>query len=290
MQHRHGRSTGRKAVFDDIYVSPDPRAYFRELGDHDYEVPAHGATVFAALLKTLDVDRPTVLDVCSSYGINGALLKYDVDLDTLHDRYTDRRLADATTRDLIESDRAFLEMRRRDHAPRVVGLDSSSPAIAYAVAAGLMDHGHAVDLEHHRAGPDLRTTMATVDLVTVTGGVGYVTARTFDRLLDARGPGTPPWIATLCLRSVPYGPVVERLAAHGLVTEKLEGVTFPQRRFVDEAEQSYALARLADLGIDPVGRESDGRYHVEVFVSRPPRDASAAPIQEVLGGIEAVSR
>ena len=290
MPHGHRRSTGRKAVFDDIYVSPDPRSYFRELGAHDYEVPAHGASVFAAALETLDVVQPTVLDVCSSYGINGALLKYDVDLDMLHERYTAPELAGATTPELIEADRAFLRTRRRDGAPRVVGLDSSAPAIAYAVAAGLMDRGHAVDLERHRAGRDLRATMAGVDLITVTGGVGYVTARTFDRLLDARGDRTPPWVATLCLRSVPYEPVAARLAAGGLVTEKLEGVTFPQRRFVDETEQSYALARLAELGVDPAGRESEGRYHVEVFLSRPPQDASACPIGQVLGGIEARNR
>ncbi len=290
MPHGHQRSTGRKAVFDDIYVSPDPRAYFRVLGAHDYEVPTHGATVFAAALEALDLVQPTVLDVCSSYGINGALLKYDVELDELHARYTGRELADATTRELIESDRAFLQTRRRDGAPRVVGLDSSAPAITYAVAAGLIDHGHAVDLERHRAGRDLRATMAAVDMITVTGGVGYVTARTFDRLLDARGDATPPWIATLCLRSVPYGPVVERLAARGLVTEKLEGVTFPQRRFVDETEQSYALARLAELEVDPAGCESEGRYHVEVFLSRPPQDASACPIEELLSGVDAHSR
>lgn len=38
-----------------------------------------------------------------------------------------------------------------------------------------------------------------VDLVTTTGGVGYVTERTFDGVLGARRGGSTPWVPSFGL-------------------------------------------------------------------------------------------
>jgi hypothetical protein len=40
-----------KANFDDIYVAPDPRLYYRSLGELDYVVPHHGQKVFQQVLE-----------------------------------------------------------------------------------------------------------------------------------------------------------------------------------------------------------------------------------------------
>jgi hypothetical protein len=62
-------------------------------------------------------------------------------------------------------------------------------------------------------------------------------------------------------------------------------VTFPQREFADVNERDAELARLASLGIDPTGRESEGSYHVDVYVSRPAEQVEMLPIAHLLAGI-----
>jgi hypothetical protein len=245
--------TGAKASFDDLYVQPDPRAYYRGLGALGYEVPRHGQRVFDGVLDTLDADEPTVVDLCCSYGVNAALLKHDLELDELEGHYRSEQLAAVSTGALADIDRAYFEETRRDQAPRVIGVDTAAPAVEYAVDVGLLDAGFAENLEVADPSPELRDHAARADLITVTGGVGYITDQTFDRLLDCSTDGHRPWVASLCLRTVSYQPVAECLARHGLVTERLDDVTFPQRRFASAEEQRFARrTRISARG--PPGR------------------------------------
>jgi hypothetical protein len=217
--------------------------------------------------------------------VNAALLKHDLELDELEGHYRSEQLAAVSTGALADIDRAYFEETRRDQAPRVIGVDTAAPAVEYAVDVGLLDAGFAENLEVADPSPELRDHAARADLITVTGGVGYITDQTFDRLLDCSTDGRRPWVASLCLRTVSYQPVAECLARHGLVTERLDDVTFPQRRFASAEEQRFALAELATLGVDPTGKEADGWYHVDVYLSRPEDAITAAPITEVLAGV-----
>jgi len=273
-----------KANFDEIYDQPDPRDYYRWLGAHDYSVPHYGTQVFRQVLDALPVAQPTVVDLCCSYGVNAALLKHDVELHELYDRYGSDELTDLSPDDLVESDRAFFAGVRRDGAPEVIGLDVAGNAVDYAVEVGLLDHGLVANLEIAEPTPEVAKAIGTADLLTVTGGVGYVTERTFGRLLDC-APEQKPWVAALCLRTVPYDPIAESLAQQGLVTEQLDGVTFPQRLFVDEHERAYALGELDALGIAPDGREAEGAYHVNVYLSRPEQDVADRPLDDILADL-----
>jgi hypothetical protein len=275
-----------KASFDDIYAAPDPRAYYEGLGSLGYEVPQHGWHVFSAALDALDVERPTVVDLCSSYGVNAALLKHDLDLDDLYRHYRASQHADLTPDEFAEIDREFFAQHRRDDAPRVIGVDVAAPAIDYAVRVGLLDAGRAENLETAAPSAELGEHLAAADLITVTGGVGYITERTFDGILDcAEESARQPWVASLCLRTVSYEPISDCLASHGLVTEQLPEVTFPQRRFASDAEREYALSELSALGVDPAGKEAEGRYHVDVYLSRPRDEVDDLTISELLGEV-----
>lgn len=285
MDDGHAAQAPSKASFEDVYDAPDPRPYMRTLSALDYEVPHHGQRVFSRLLDVLDRRPATVVDLCCSYGINAALYDGSVQLEELYARYIDPEVADLSREELVAAVRRFHAGRRREGAPRVVGVDVAGAAVGYAHEVGLLDVGIVADLERDEAPPELVDAVTDVDLVTVTGGIGYITHRTFARVLDAMPPGRPPWVAALCLRTVPYAPIAEALAERGLVTERLAGRTFPQRRFADDQERAYALEALAELGIDPAGKEAEGRYHVDVFLSRPAQDAAARPIGELLGDL-----
>ncbi|TDC08394.1 hypothetical protein E1267_10260 [Nonomuraea longispora] len=271
-----------KAGFNDIYDRPDPRAYYERLGSLDYAVPHHGQQVFLKVLDALDVDSPTVVDLCCSYGVNAALMKCDLTLDDLYGHYGDDPVAHLATEELIDEDRGFYQSRRRPAAPRVVGLDTASSAVDYAVQVGLLDAGASDNLEQNDPSPELAKIMGKADLITVTGGIGYITDRSIDRLLDCTPPDRRPWFAALCLRTVDFAPVADTLARHGLVTEQLENATFPQRRFANDMEQEFALRALAEQGLDPTGKEATGEYHVNVFLSRPSEDVAGAPIDALL--------
>lgn len=284
MEPRTVATTG-KTSFEGIYDANDPRAYFRQLGSYDYAVPQHGQRVFKRVLDAISLDTPTVMDICCSYGINAALLKHDLVLADMYDRYRSDDLADLSTEELVEADRAFYEGVRKPGAPVVVGIDIAGRAVDYAVQVGLLDGGAIENLETDDPSAELVESATAVDLVTVTGGIGYITDRTFDRLLDCVDGDRKPWVAALCLRTVPFEPIADCLAGQGLVTEQLHGVTFQQRRFTSEEEQAYALGELSALGVSTAGREDEGSFHVNVFLSRPQKDIDACPIEDLLRGL-----
>jgi hypothetical protein len=262
-----------KTRFDDIYNESDPRAYVRRLAPLEYEIPHHAQDVFrrtrADRSAVGGTDGPvTVLDLCCSYGFNAALLNHHVTLAELYAHYTSPEADALTPTELIEHDRKFYASRRRADAVPVIGLDTADNAVWYALAVGLLDEAYAEDLERHPPSPQLRRAVADTGLITVTGGVGYITHRTFGALLE--GARVPIWVSAFVLRTVPYQPVIAELAAHGLTTETDSAQTYPQRLFTSAAEQHHAVEQVLLVGDDPTGLETEGRYHTRLYQSRPP--------------------
>jgi hypothetical protein len=274
-----------KADFEAIYNCPDPRRYFSTLQPLEYQIPQHGQAVFRAVTDALArrrADRPPlgVIDLCCSYGVNAALLNHDLDLGDLYARYTADGPGVPRTDQLAEEDRSFFATRRLPNACRIIGLDAAEHAVAYGERVGLLDRGFAENLEHDEPSAELRKSLADIDLITVTGGVGYITARTFGHLLD--GVSSPPWVAAFVLRTVSYQPVSDLLARSGLVTEKLTTRTFRQRRFADADERQGTFTALAGHGRSPDGKEADGYYHADLYLSRPADDVAALPLSQLL--------
>lgn len=258
-----------KATFDHIYDQPDPHEFYRTLQALDYEIPQHAYPKFATLLDGRESAPATILDVCCSYGVNAALLRCELTLDDLFRRYADNTLDQLSPAELVAADRQFYAGHQRAHAPRVFGLDLAANAIGYARDVGLLADGWAENLETNDPSPELVAAIRQVDLITITGGVGYVTERTFDRLMSVVGEGRKPMVAAFVLRRYSYAPIAQVLAQHGLVTEGEQGRTYPQRRFTTQGEQDAVLQSLAASGIDAAGKEADGRYHAEFFLSTP---------------------
>ena len=282
-----------KANFELIYDLEDPREYFNTLGSFDYCVAQHGQHVFSTLIEArregwssngIGEKRTKVLDVCCSYGINAALLKYDTSLEELYTRYGSKEFADLSSEELERADAAFYEERFKEAAPEVIGVDVASNAVSYGIRSGALDAGFAENLEAGEPTEELRRAVSGVDLLTVTGGVGYISGRTFERLLDCivEGPeGRVPWLAVFALRWVSYEDISEVLSSYGLVTEKLDGHTFTQRRFTDVGEREYVLEELARMGIDTTGKEDTGWYHADFYLSRPVEEAEI-PLETLL--------
>lgn len=279
-----------KADFDHIYDRDDPRPYARTLHDLEYQIPAHAQPIFADLVERrraqLGREDLGVLDLCCSYGITAALLNHDLDLAGLYAHYCAPEVADLSTDALVAVDRDFLARRRRRDPAPVLGIDVAANAVAYARRVGLHRWSSTENLEEHDAGPELADALADVRLITVSGGLGYISERTFARVLRHAGGaegGEGCWIAAFALRWTDLGPLERALGAHGLVTERLTGRTFRQRRFADAAERAYALSELRRRGIDPTGREEEGYFHASLILAAPPGGGAPALAELVAG-------
>lgn len=271
-----------KANFSGIYNQETPCAYYANLRQLKYEIPQHGATVFNQLIDAQpwgDGYRPTVLDVCCSYGIVGVLTKTDLELDDVYTYYQGASDDGRTVDQVRRAENEFLGQRARPDAPHVIGLDVAENATRHGVAVGALDDAFVENLEATKPSSELAKKMSEVDLITTTGGIGYVTERTFERLLTCTE--APPWVAAFCLRTYDYEPISDVLAQYGLVTEKADQAV-RQRRFIDGTEREWAMAELAARGVDPADMESTGYLYADFYLSRPREDATEKPLADLV--------
>jgi len=280
-----------KADFSHIYDRPDPREYFRTLGALGYEIPQRALPVFERLVDVVRdrrerASRPVrALDLCCSYGVNAALLRCDVTIDELFERYASPELDGLTPAAVCDLDRAFFAQRLRDDPVQVSGLDKAANAVDYGCRAGLLESGWSEDLEAADPSPRLSAELGRFDLVVSTGGIGYITSKTLGRVVCPAPGQRAPWVAAFVLRQIPYDRISETLAGCGLVTEHLDTAVFPQRRFASEGERDSVLRALHDRGVDPAGLESEGRYYADFYLSRPAADVEEQPLAKLLDGV-----
>ncbi|GAA4541514.1 class I SAM-dependent methyltransferase [Amycolatopsis samaneae] len=271
-----------KADFNDVYDQPDPREYFAAMKRVGYRLPENVMPSFLRVIEAVRRVRGgaslTILDVGCSYGINGALLNYELTLDDLYG-CAEQREGDPG-REPAEIDRKFFATRKTPFGHRVHGVDRAAFAIGYATSAGLIDQGAALDLEAAES-PELPAGLADVDLIISTGCVGYVTVKTFARLLDAN-TGRLPWIATSALRTLDYSSFERFFGERGYVTSSSVRPV-KQRAITSETERAQTLSNLAALGKDPAGFESEGDLYADCYVSMPAEEAGSVTREELFG-------
>lgn len=293
IQAKYSHLNDLKSNFSAIYTEKDPREYFRVLGQLDYIVPHVAQPVFDQLIRARaeTQDEPvTVLDLGCSYGLNGALMKYALRYDALRERYTDPALKTHSSDGLLELDRYFYKAWPKNDRVRVIGLDPSRNAIRYGEAAGTMDVGMVLDLENNDPTPDQAKVLEAVDIIVSTGCVGYVTSKTFSRLAKLARRGRPAWVASFVLRMFPYNGIEQTLATLGLETERFESATFVQRRFANFEEMDATIRAVEERGLDPRGRESEGLFHAELFVSRPPEEIARRLLQKLVSVVSGANK
>ena len=273
--------TPGKRDFTHLYTAADPRPYFRYFADLDYRIIGSGAELFRRVVAELGTGGGPLADVCCSYGQDAALLNCDLTVAELFGHWAADALETLDRDALLERDRAFFAARRRPDAVPVLGVDASAPAVAYGVDVGLLTDGRAADTEGDDD-VDL-SLLAGVGGVVVAGGIGYVGARTFDRVLDAAGGR--PWVAGMVLRWVDLGPVADALEARGYTVQLADDRPVVQRAVLDDDERSAMLAGLAELGREPGALEQNGFHAALPFLATPPGTA-APPLTELASGLE----
>ncbi|RSN53543.1 methyltransferase type 12 [Amycolatopsis sp. WAC 04182] len=265
-----------KKNFDEEYVSEDPHAYYAAMRKVNYQIPQNANHFLVRVMDEIRTARRlsevSVLDIGCSYGVNAALLKYELTLDVLYEYYAgDRRGSSA------QDDRKFFSRFQERPGVRVHGIDISRQAIDYAREVRLLDSAIAVNLEEDSVPVNILQTLPKVDLIISTGCIGYVTHRTFARVLDHLAPAEPPWIAVTALRTLDFAVFEEHFERYGLFTERLAG-PLRQREIANGRERAAALAATdARCERNPTPEEL-GFLAADLYLSLPGADAARREI------------
>ncbi|MGI9524358.1 MAG: class I SAM-dependent methyltransferase [Hyphomicrobiaceae bacterium] len=277
------RAHDLREEYEQVYEQPDPRAYFRILHGLDYRLPELASPLFRNVIDTISETRTArlrVLDVGCGFGVNAALLRYPIDIDRLAHRCRDLDTGELSTDRLIQLDTNYFASWPRQVDLDYVGYDVSPQPLRYATAVNLIDDGFSSDLEATELTQSQRAILNQVDLIVSTGCAGYMTEATFTKLFDAIE--VLPWLAIFALRTEPFDALRLYFEARGLAVEKLEGVTFIQRRFHSSSEWTQALMLLETQGVVADGKEADGLMHSEFYLIRPETECREHPLETIV--------
>lgn len=287
---RYEDANEAKATFDDVYTAPTPHAYIASMAENGYEIGEQARPYCAAAAELLreqngDAWPVQMLDIGCSYGLGSAFVKFRCSFDEMVAFFSSR--APRGYHAACEAVRMWLNVAPPSCPVRAVGLDSSEPAIRFAVDAGLLDGGIAQDFERPNVTPeqDEIAWFRSCNLLISTGAIGYVTERTLDVVLGQLGKDYPadsgPFAVVTILRMFDHLPIEAVFEKHGFTFQPVPDVRLPQRRFTDREEHQKVLSVLHDRGIDTGGWEDRGKHYADLFIAAPPRQFSL--LQERMG-------
>ncbi len=263
--------------FEQVYDLPDPRSYYRALAPLDYRAPALITGFlrrhYQVIAKHRDADRLALLDLCSGYGANGALLKHRLDLAGLFAFYDgDGAGSGGDDRDFFAGQAA-----REDCRFEIAGLDIAEVALAYARRCGLIDHLFTDNLVTAAPSPGLRDFLRRSDLVIETGGIGAIMVDCCRRILQSLETDRGPWFL-LCPRpDWDHEPLWQVFEDAGYRSERVSGPLLYRRTMA--SEHKGALARTAATGRDPDAHFRDGYYLISMMLARPEADCQDLPAE-----------
>lgn len=258
-----------KASFSRIYSEATPHGYLDHLGRLDYSICDELRPFCALAAADLRARGRAVrmLDIGCSYGINGAILRHGLKFAELN-RLFALNVSREPSLAAVEA-RAALDLAGVQCELSYGGLDTSQPAVRFALDAGILQHGIIADLE---ANPGAltdsdRAWLGHANLLVSTGAIGYVTDRSLDVLLGAMADQASRAIVLFTvLRAFETRPIEQVLARHGMQARVVPDLLLPQRKFSNATEQRDIIDVLAanDLGTD---LEQGGRHFARLLVA-----------------------
>ena len=263
-----------KKKFTDIYTQKFPDDYLKEMKKLHYRIPDKTKPLYLSLAEQLTkkLSRPiNILDIGSSYGINSALLKYDLEMSDLDDFFLQE---DNTT---LEQTRQFFEKIPSKDNLNFYQIDISEPALQFSEHAKLCKKGICVNLE---TGNLPIKELPSFDMVIATGCIGYIGYKAFSNLFElikkqqSKSPESEidkPIFAFSVLRIFDMEKIQKTFDYYGYSLVKTDLNPIRQRRFSDIDEQKQTISLLNSKGIDTREFEDDGHFYADFYVASPKR-------------------
>ena len=265
-----------KATFDDVYRQPTPHAYVQKMASHGYQIGEQARPYcFEAtqLLNELNSDAWPVqmLDLGCSYGMASAFLKYGCSFEEIVAFFASRAPEELAA--CAEVTRMWLNVAPPACDVRCVGLDSSEPAVSFALKAGLLDGGIAKNYEDPAVQPSKADIewFRSCNLLVSTGAIGYVTEESLRKVLPHLGKDHPtkygPFAVVTILRMFDTQPIIACFEEAGMTMVRVPEIRLPQRNFADEKEREGVISVLHKQGIETAGLEDEGKLYADLYVA-----------------------
>ncbi len=267
-----------KKKFTDIYTQNSPYQYLNEMRNLHYRIPDATKPLYKSLAKQLyqNLNRPiNILDLGSGYGINSAILTFDLTMSDLDNFF----LKNEKPPTIKQTKQFFAQQPHRNSKLNFYHIDISAPALKFSEEAGLCKGSLCVNLENDN--PNMPEEFFPIDLVIATGCVGYIGYRSFGRLFEIlneyqakvestqRSPRITPIFAFSILRIFPIDKITRAFDYYGLTLKKSEMEPICQRRFVNEDEMQQTISLLQDSGIATSNLEEMGSFFADFYVGCP---------------------
>lgn len=265
-----------KKDFSDIYTQKHPTPYLEEMGNLKYRIPDQTKPLYKHLAERIlnYKKRPVkILDLGSSYGINSALLNYELIMSELDDFFIKNQPNPSIT-----STQNFFDDLPNNDDPNLEFylVDTSLPALNFAEKTGLCKDIFCVNLEKENIPSELQQKMYDIDLITSTGCVGYIGWKSFAKILENIVDRDPlPIFAFTVLRIFQMADIKRVFEENNFELLKTKIGPLRQRLFYDETEMNDTLDLLKSRNINTENLEETGYYFADFYVGGPTNIKSA---------------
>ena len=261
-----------KKDFTNIYIQKSPNAYLKEMKRLDYRIPNETKPLYLSIAKQLYTKlkkKINNIDIGSSYGINSALMKYNLTMSDLDDFFLEQEPS-------IEQSKQFFENLSSDDTLDFYQIDISQPALKFSENTGLCKKGICVNLE---SGNLPIQDLPQADMIIATGCIGYIGYKAFSNLfelikkqqsesnLESSEKGTV--FAFSVLRIFDMEKIQKVFDHYGYSLVKSDIKPIRQRRFSDSEEKYKTISLLHGKGIDTKWLEDDGHFYADFYIASP---------------------
>ena len=264
-----------KKDFTNIYTQNSPHEYLNAMQNLRYHIPDFTKPLYESLAEQLyqNLNRPiNILDLGSGYGINSALLTFDLTMSDLENFF----LKNEKPPTIEQTEQFFAQQPHRNSKFNFYQIDISAPALKFSEKAGLCKGSLCVNLENQN--PNIPEEFFPIDLVIATGCIGYIGYKSFERLFEIlneyqakveptkKNNHITPMFAFSILRIFPIDKIAKAFDYYGFTLKKSEIEPICQRRFVNEDEMQQTISLLQDNGIATSNLEETGSLFADFHV------------------------
>lgn len=257
-----------KKDFSDIYTKKFPFSYLLEMKNLGYRIPDQTKPLYQHLAERMAnyLNRHLkILDLGSSYGINSALLNYELVMAELDNYFVNNNQSPS----LKETQSFFDELPNKNPKFEFFLVDTSSSALDFAEKAGLCEDSFCVNMENENISPKFEQTLNDIDLIISTGCIGYIGSKSFEKIfesIDKYGKNPLPVFAFTVLRIFPMDEIQKVFEKNGFKLVNTKIGPLKQRQFHNETEMKKTIDLLKNQGIDTAGLEDEGYYYADFYV------------------------
>jgi hypothetical protein len=261
-----------KKDFTNIYTQKFPNSYLKEMKRLEYRIPDKTKPLYLSIAKQLYnklFKKINIIDIGSSYGINSALMKYDLTMSDLDDFFLREEPS-------IEQSRQFFDKLPSDDSLDFYQIDISEPALKFSENVQLCKKGICVNLEN--GNPSIQN-LPEVDMVIATGCIGYIGYKAFANIFELikkqksqknqEKSKKSPVFAFSVLRIFDMEKIEKTFNHYGFSLVKTDLRPIRQRRFSDSEEKNKTISLLHKNGIETKQLEDDGHFYADFYIASP---------------------